>query len=44
MAHPYVKIATSLQSSHRTSNIKTNSRIAMTATTYQSECSPDGGV
>jgi hypothetical protein len=30
MSHPYEKVATSLQNSHRNSNIKTNSSIAMT--------------
>ena len=32
MSHPYVKKATSLQNCHRTSNIKPNSSISMTAT------------
>ncbi len=32
MSHPYVKVATSLKNRHRTSNIKPNSSIAMTAT------------
>jgi hypothetical protein len=32
MSHPYVKVATSLQNCHHTSNIKPTSSIAMTAT------------
>jgi hypothetical protein len=44
MSHPYVKVATSLQNRHHTSNIKPNSRIAMTEQPYRSECLPDGGV
>ena len=44
MSHPYVKVATSLQNRHRTSNIKPNSSIAMTDWCYRSECLPDGSV